>query len=135
MSPLAHVTEVDHGGGVEDEVTADHEGSPERLETVQTGVKRRIRKTYLIDVTSQPLATADLQMRDPRNPFPPATTMLFLTLLDIVDCSEAMVIAFSFMMCEVTAAAQVVEKEQDGEKKVSMRYLEIMCTFLFPARS
>jgi hypothetical protein len=31
MSPLAHVTEVDQGGGVDEEVTADHEGSPERL--------------------------------------------------------------------------------------------------------
>lgn len=31
MSPLAHVTEVDQGGGVEDEVTDDQLGSPERL--------------------------------------------------------------------------------------------------------
>jgi hypothetical protein len=51
---------------------------------------------YLIDVTSQPLATADLQIRDPRKPFPPATTMLFFTFFDIVDWSEANVIAFFF---------------------------------------
>jgi hypothetical protein len=33
----------------------------------------------LIDVTSHPLATADLQIRDPRKPLPPATTSRFLT--------------------------------------------------------
>jgi hypothetical protein len=31
MSPLAQVTEVAQGGGVDEEVTDDHEGSPERL--------------------------------------------------------------------------------------------------------
>lgn len=35
MSPLAHVTEVDQGGGVDVEVTADQEGSPERLECIR----------------------------------------------------------------------------------------------------
>lgn len=35
MSPLAHVTEEDHGGGVEDELTFDHDGSPERLGRVR----------------------------------------------------------------------------------------------------
>jgi len=115
MSPLAHVTEVDQGGGVEDEVTADHEGSPERLEIVQTGVKRRPLTTHLTDVTSQPLATADLQMREPRNPFPPATTMLFFMFLDIVGCSEAIVIVFLFQMCEATSGDQ--KKEQKGRRK------------------
>lgn len=38
---------------------------------------------HLIDVTSQPLATAYLQMREPRNPFPPHTTILFDALADI----------------------------------------------------
>jgi pantoate kinase len=38
MSPLAHVTEVDQEGGVGDDVTADHEGSPERLEYVRKGL-------------------------------------------------------------------------------------------------
>jgi hypothetical protein len=40
---------------------------------------------YLIEVTSQPRATADLQMRDPRKPFPPATTILFFTFFDIMN--------------------------------------------------
>jgi len=31
MSPLAQVTEVDQEGGVGEEVTEDHCGSPERL--------------------------------------------------------------------------------------------------------
>lgn len=31
MSPRAQVTDVDHGGGVDEDVTAAHEGSPERL--------------------------------------------------------------------------------------------------------
>jgi hypothetical protein len=35
---------------------------------------------YLIEVTSHPLATADLQIREPRKPLPPATTRRFLTL-------------------------------------------------------
>lgn len=34
MSPFAHVTDLDQGGGSEDEVTADHDGSPERLSYV-----------------------------------------------------------------------------------------------------
>lgn len=117
MSPLAHVTEVDQGGGVEDEVTADHEGSPERLGTVQTGVTSRYFTTYLIDVTSQPLVTADLQMREPRNPFPPATTMLFFTFFDIVDFSGTIVIAFFFVMCKATSGKQ--KKKQDGESEKS----------------
>lgn len=31
ISPFAHVTDVDHVGGVFSEVTEDHVGSPERL--------------------------------------------------------------------------------------------------------
>lgn len=90
MSPLAHVTEVDQGGGVDDEVTADHEGSPERLQyvleysTLLHGRGRGLSGTDLIDVTSQPRATADLQMREPKKPFPPATTMLFFTFVDMM---------------------------------------------------
>lgn len=34
MSPLAQVTEVAQGGGVDEEVTDDHEGSPERLDQI-----------------------------------------------------------------------------------------------------
>ena len=50
MSAFSHDTDFDHDGGSGDEVTADHVGSPERL----------------IDVTSQPRATADLHIREPR---------------------------------------------------------------------
>ena len=32
MSPLAQLTEVDHGGAMDDDVTEDHVGSPERLQ-------------------------------------------------------------------------------------------------------
>jgi hypothetical protein len=39
--------------------------------------------TYLMDVTSKPLATAALQIREPRKPFPPQTTSFF-TAWDIV---------------------------------------------------
>ena len=43
------MTEVDHGGGVGEEVTEDQLGAPEREK----------------EVTSQPRETADLQMRVP----------------------------------------------------------------------
>lgn len=75
MSPLAQVTDFDQEGGEFSEVTDDHVGSPERLHTVNIGLQQRVEKLYLMEVTSQPLVTADLQMRDPRNPFPPATTI------------------------------------------------------------
>ena len=39
---------------------------------------------YLIDVTSQPLATANLQILEPRKPFPPQTTIFFAMAFDIV---------------------------------------------------
>lgn len=31
MSPLAHVTDLDHCGGLGEDVTEDQEGSPDRL--------------------------------------------------------------------------------------------------------
>lgn len=74
MSPLAHVTDVDQGGGAVSEVTAVHLGSPDRLKHGQYNHSHDWGKLYLIEVTSQPLATAALQMREPRKPFPPATT-------------------------------------------------------------
>ena len=49
MSAFAHETEVDHGGGSGEDVTADQVGSPERL----------------MDVTSQPRPTATLHIREP----------------------------------------------------------------------
>lgn len=74
MSPLAHVTDVDQGGGAVSEVTDGHVGSPDRLKHGQYNQSHGWGKLYLIEVTSQPLATAALQMREPRKPFPPATT-------------------------------------------------------------
>ena len=49
MSAFAHWTEVDHDGGFGEEVTDDQVGSPERL----------------MEVTSQPLPTANLHIREP----------------------------------------------------------------------
>ena len=40
---------------------------------------------YLIEVTSQPRATADLHILDPRNPFPPQTTRRFVVAVAIGD--------------------------------------------------
>lgn len=89
MSPFAQVTEVDHAGGFAEEETCDHVGSPERLSMGQIRCQEYRQYVYLIEVTSQPLATADLQMRDPRNPLPPATTIFFLAACDMPrsDCS------------------------------------------------
>ena len=35
MSPLAQVTDLDHWGASGEDVTADHEGSPERLHNLE----------------------------------------------------------------------------------------------------
>lgn len=40
-------------------------------------MSERDEKACLIDVTFQPRATAYLQIRDPRKPFPPHTTSFF----------------------------------------------------------
>lgn len=45
---------------------------------------------YLIDVTSHPRATADLQMREPRKPLPPATTSFFLAAPDAADMLDGL---------------------------------------------
>lgn len=68
MSPVAQVTDLDHGGGSGEEETEDQLGSPERL----------------IEVTSHPRATADLQIREPKKPLPPATTIFFFAAVDMV---------------------------------------------------
>lgn len=49
ISAFCHETEVDQGGGVGEEVTADQVGSPERE----------------MEVTVHPREMADLQMREP----------------------------------------------------------------------
>ena len=50
MSAFCHLTDVDHGGASGEDVMADQVGSPERL----------------MEVTSQPLPTATLHIRDPK---------------------------------------------------------------------
>jgi len=40
-----------------------------------------------MDVTSQPRATADLHIRDPKKPLPPQTTSLFAGVVVIFWCS------------------------------------------------
>lgn len=49
MSAFCHLTDLDHGGALGEDVTADQVGSPERL----------------MEVISQPLPTATLHIRDP----------------------------------------------------------------------
>lgn len=88
MSAFSQETDDDHDGFSGVEVTEDHTGSPD----------------LLIDVTSQPLPTAALQIREPggkqiqsqstvafvlgpkipRNPFPPHTTMRFLAIDKVI---------------------------------------------------
>lgn len=84
MSPFAQVTDVDQGGAVVSDETEDQVGSPDRLHLVSLNLLNVSRVKYLIEVTSQPLATADLQILDPRKPLPPATTSFFLTAWAIV---------------------------------------------------
>jgi hypothetical protein len=76
MSPFFQDTEVDHEGAVEEDVTADQFGSPERLQLLTHGqlvVHKCI--SYDIEVTAHPRCAAALQMRLPgahvslNNPF------------------------------------------------------------------
>ena len=71
MSARAQLTELDHGGAVGEAVTEDQLGSPERLERwseLLSDFRRdRMRADYLMDVTSQPRATAYLHIREPNN--------------------------------------------------------------------
>jgi hypothetical protein len=65
---------------VDSDETEDHVGSPDRLtQHVSSYSNGDLKRFYLMDVTSHPLATADLHIRDPKNPFPPATTSFLLT--------------------------------------------------------
>lgn len=78
MSAFCHRTDFDHGGASGEDVMADQVGSPERE----------------MEVTSQPLLTATLHIREPgvgqylgsiwverllgpRKPLPPHTTIFF----------------------------------------------------------
>lgn len=61
-------------------MTAFHFGSPDRLNpSISYGSlgSEDIWQSYLIEVTCQPRATAYLQIREPRKPFPPQTMMRF----------------------------------------------------------
>lgn len=90
MSARSQATRWAQAGGVEEDVTVSHFGSPERLCSCvrsgksQPGVADQRSGTYLMDVTSHPLATAYLQMREPRKPLPPHTIILFVALADIL---------------------------------------------------
>jgi hypothetical protein len=81
MSARSQVTLCAHAGGVEEAVIEDHVGSPDRLLLLckQVVLSKKFYfdhfLTNLIDVTSQPLATADLHIREPRKPLPPQTTI------------------------------------------------------------
>lgn len=65
MSAFCQETSLDQEGGVEEEVTTDQVGSPERLVVSDHMICCVQRSVYLIDVTSQPRAQAALQMRLP----------------------------------------------------------------------
>ena len=66
ISAFSQKTEDDHGGAVEEEVTELHVGSPERLgvTSASAGVIQAS-LSYLIEVTSHPLVTADLHILEP----------------------------------------------------------------------
>jgi hypothetical protein len=87
MFALFQFTLLDHAGAVDSEVTEDQLGSPERL--CRSFVSKAFVEalslpaaTYLIDVTSQFLATAALQILLPKKPFPPQTTIFLLADAD-----------------------------------------------------
>jgi hypothetical protein len=87
MFALFQFTLLDHAGAVDSEVTEDQLGSPERL--CRSFVSKAFVEalslpaaTYLIDVTSQFLATAALQILLPKKPFPPQTTIFLLAEAD-----------------------------------------------------
>jgi hypothetical protein len=87
MFALFQFTLLDHAGAVDSEVTEDQLGSPERLCRIFVS-KAFVEAlslpaaTYLIDVTSQFLATAALQILLPKKPFPPQTTIFLLADAD-----------------------------------------------------
>lgn len=75
MFPLAQVTFLDHSGGAGEPVVVFQSGGPERLGRMSVVVvvvavavavaEKEKEKAYLMDVTDHPLATADLQIREP----------------------------------------------------------------------
>jgi len=67
MLAACQLTLVDHGGGVEEDVTDAQLGSPERLHSVLAAISCLVLSchAHLIDITSQSRAAAALQMRLP----------------------------------------------------------------------
>jgi hypothetical protein len=97
MFALCQLTLLDHAGAVDSEVTEDQLGSPERLcrchvSTLLADALGSPASSYLIDVTSQFLATAALQILLPKKPFPPQTTIFLLADADAAAV-EAMIAA------------------------------------------
>ena len=95
ISAFTHCTSLDKFGGWGDDVTDDHDGSPERLfnrsdlavyPLSTARYSKHWLSIYLNDTTSQPRTTAYLQILEPRNPFPPATTIFRFraSLADVV---------------------------------------------------
>ena len=87
MLALFQVTFFDHEGAVVSEVTEDQLGSPERLGgevllALLSLCRWVLGRAYLIEVTSQFLAAAALQILLPRKPFPPHTTIFRLADAD-----------------------------------------------------
>jgi hypothetical protein len=87
MFALFQLTFFDHEGAVFSEVTEDQLGSPERLGrevllALLSLCRLILGQAYLIEVTSQFLATAALQILLPKKPFPPHTTIFRLADAD-----------------------------------------------------
>lgn len=67
MSAFCHDTSRDHGGGLGDEVTADQDGSPDRLCKMRSWTKEQSScafssNAHLIEVTSHPRELAALHI-------------------------------------------------------------------------
>jgi hypothetical protein len=121
MFALFQFTLLDHTGAVDSEVTEDQLGSPERL--CRSFVSKAFVEalslpaaTYLIDVTSQFLATAALQILLPKKPFPPQTTIFLLA-----DADAAAVEAIATIVILRASASFVVLTSELSELDATRR--------------
>lgn len=118
MFALFQLTFFDHAGAVFSEVTEDQLGSPERLlEEVLLALISCFQlvfgQAYLIEVTSQFLATAALQILLPRKPFPPHTTIFRLADADAaVEAIVAGVVCFAVVksVCSEYDASNILSR-------------------------
>jgi len=100
MLALFQLTFFDQAGAVVSELTEDQLGSPERLRREVLLAQlfpfcHRIEQAHLIEVTSQFLAAAALQILLPKKPFPPHTTIFRLADADAaVEAIVADVVCF-----------------------------------------